>query len=156
MMKRLNLLLLAAVCIGVFAAPRAQALGIMGMWWNSDGLQNGFGIGAKHRIKVLILSVDGRVGYMRFDDPGVNAIPLEATAQIDISLLYVGAGVGYYILDNGWKSKPGVSILGGASLGLGGVGVFGELMYTWVDGEHDTFGSVKPLDGPRINLGVKF
>ena len=149
-MKRLSLLVVAVVVLAMSAAPRADALGLFGSWWDSDSFESGFGVGAKHRIKFTVLAVDLRGSWIGFD--GVNVVPLEVTGLLDLGIVYGGVGAGYYIFISGYTSELGFYGMGGVAVSIFGIGAFGELKYTWVEPklEDVTFDS----EGPGVNIGV--
>ena len=145
-MKKLCMIAMVAV-LGLSAlAPSAQAMGVMASWWNMDKANDdGFGFGIVNRFNITpLFAFDTRASWIKFKDADTDIFPIEATAMVNIALVYGGVGVGYYIfntsgsvsLDNdfGWYA------LAGAHLGVGPVGVFGD--------------AKRPVDGAVFRSGI--
>jgi len=168
-MKKLCMIAMVAV-LGLSAlAPSAQAMGVMASWWNMDKANDdGFGFGIVNRFNITpLFAFDTRASWIKFKDADTDIFPIEATAMVNIALVYGGVGVGYYIfntsgsvsLDNdfGWYA------LAGAHLGVGPVGVFGELKWTSLSADiKGVDPSIKDVptsldaDGIGFNVGVMF
>jgi hypothetical protein len=156
------IVLTMAVLVLISAAPRpAQSnLGIFATWWDGNDAGSAFGGGAKYKIALIpIIGMDVRASYVKFDNEGLYAIPLEATGMLDFGMLYGGLAMGYYIWGGNdaasSSNRFGGSILGGISMGMGGIGVFGELRYTIVKTVLDDVVDVK-ADGFNVVLGLTF
>lgn len=159
-MKRVLLLSLAVLMlVSVSPQPAHSSMGVFATWWDGKDTDSGFGGGVKYQIPLIpIVGLDLRASYVNFSDADLYTIPLEAVGVLDFGLLYGGAALGYYIWggnDLSSNNQVGGSILGGVSLGLGGLGVFGELRYNIVKTRLDDRVDVKS-DGFNINLGVTF
>jgi len=139
------------------AVPRAEAeIGIFGSFWDAGDMESGYGGGLKWSppIPTPIIGVDVRASWLGFSKDGesANVIPLEAAGYLDLNIAYGGVGIGYYIFNSGLKDKVGLFALAGVKIKVIGIGVFGEVMYRFVDTE---FGSTKVnTDGAAVNLGV--
>ena len=147
MMKRL---LSVLVLLGVMMAfaPRAHAISAYGTWWNSNG-ENGFGITLRHRQNITpLFAIDGRAGWVGFSN--FNVFPLEATGLVTLGIFYGGPGIGYYFYtgDVDLKSSVGYHGILGASIGLGGLGVYGEAKWGYLRPEYDS----GPRQGQELNL----
>ena len=121
--------------------------------WDADGdqLDTGRGVGGKLDYRLLgMLFVEGRVGYVDFDDASV--VPLEGSLNLKLPLPltpYGGVGYGYYLTDGGGlENGSGVYAQLGATLELFGVGVFAEARL--MDLEEDA------LDGASVHLGLSW
>lgn len=74
-----------------------------GTYW--DGENAGYGAGLRYSRSLLdMVSVDGRAGYIRFDDYSqTEMVPLEVAFNLGIPgpvSPYVGVGLGYYLVDH--------------------------------------------------------
>jgi len=131
-------------------APNAHAIGVYGQWWDTDAAGDGFGIGVKQKVfGIPMLKIDARATWVNFDDSKLDAIPLEATANLG-GLIYGGVGFGYYILNTDnfdVENQWGASIQLGVEFAPVKFGGFAEVRYTWLD-------SSSYLDGYAVNLGV--
>lgn len=160
---RMRNAIIAAVLAVAIVAPQANAIGVMGSWWQQEDLNNGYGIGILKTFGVIpLISIDGRASWLHYNDKGAeaNLFPLEVVGRVNLGMFYGGLGVGYYIFDgkNGAEidNDIGGSILAGVGLGLAGVNVFGELKYTILETEIGFGGPKTKLDGNGfgINVGV--
>lgn len=168
-MKKICIAAMIAILALSSLAPSAHAIGVMASWWNIDkSNEDGFGFGIVNRFNITpLFAFDTRASWIKFNDSKTDVFPIEATAMVNIALIYGGVGVGYYIfntdgalsLDNnfGWY------VVGGAHLGVGPVGVFGEIKWTSLSAD---FKDVDPsitdvpksldADGIGFNVGVSF
>jgi hypothetical protein len=142
---------LTALLLVALPAPAAAGIGIFGAWWDGDLLDQGFGGGIKTDVPLIptpLFGIDVRASYLAFSEGGttVSAIPLEAAGYVDFNLIYGGAGIGWYILNEGLQDRAGLFALVGGKISLAGFGVFGEVLYRVVDSQ--------PVDGFGANLGV--
>ena len=158
-MKKL-LTLIVVVAVSMSLAGEAKSIGAFVSYWNGEDIDNGYGLGVKHKFQIIpIFAVDIRASWLSFsDDPvDLNMFPLEATALAKLGMFYGGVGAGYYIFDGknvDLDNAPGGFILAGIQFALGGMGVFGELKYTWV--ESKVSGNTVDASGIGVNLGVLF
>jgi hypothetical protein len=158
MRKLLTVIVVLAVSMSL--AGEAKSLGAFVSYWNGADIDNGYGLGVKHKFQIIpIFAIDVRASWLSFsDDPvDLNMYPLEATALAQLGLFYGGVGAGYYIFsgnDLDYENAVGGFLLAGVKLSLGGLGVFGELKYTWVEPKVNdvTFDA----SGVGVNLGVLF
>ncbi|MCZ6766698.1 MAG: hypothetical protein O7D32_07175 [bacterium] len=154
-MKKALALGLALVTLVSFT-PKAHSIGVFGSWWNSNDIDNGFGLGANHQIQIIpLVGADVRVSWINFDVDGgesVNMFPFEAAGYAKLGLFYAGLGIGYYVFDSDIDNSLGGFIFGGASVALADLGVFGELKYTFVETEISTL--KVDASGIGLNLGV--
>jgi hypothetical protein len=148
-------LVIGALLVVALLAPQANAIGVMGSWWDQDALGNGYGLGLIHKFGIIpLISIDVRASWLSFTDELIeaNVFPLEATGRANLGMFYGGLGLGYYIFsgkDNvDLDNTIGGYILGGVDIGLAGFGVFGELKYTITD--------KNSADGIGANIGVNF
>ena len=158
-MKRFLAMALAITFVCTLAPTPAQSsVGVFATWWNGTDTDNGFGGGAKFKVPLIpILSLEGRASYVGWEND-LYTIPLEAVGSLNLGLFYGGVSLGYYIWglkDAKASNRVGGSIFAGVGLGLGGVGVFGELRYNVAKTEIDELHEVK-ADGFSNNLGVNF
>lgn len=153
--------LLAVVTVLVVVAGmsgEARSIGIFGSYWNGKDIDNGYGIGVKHKFQLIpIFAVDVRGSWLSFGEntTDLNLYPLEATALASLGMFYGGVGAGYYIFDgkdSDYDNAAGGFALGGLKLALGGLGVFGELKYTWVESKISE--KTVSANGVGVNLGV--
>ncbi len=164
-MKKL-LTVLVVVTVSMSLAGEAKSIGAFASYWNSKDLDNGYGLGVKHKFQIIpIVAVDVRASWLSFsgvsDDflglgnGDLNMFPLEATALAQLGLFYGGVGAGYYIFDGknlDYDNAPGGFLLAGLKFTLGGLGAFGELKYTWVESKVDDV--TVDASGVGVNLGV--
>jgi len=156
MRKLLALIVVLAVVTSM--AGEAKCLGIFGSYWNGEDIDNGYGLGVKHKFQIIpIFAIDARASWLSFsDDPvDLNMYPLEATALAKLGMFYGGVGAGYYIFDGkdvDLDNAAGGFILAGIEIALGGLGVFGELKYTWV--ESKVGDATVDASGAGVNVGV--
>jgi hypothetical protein len=164
--------LFVAVMVWVAVAGSAQAnLRVFGSYWGAGELNEGFGGGVGLRAELLpFLGIDVRGSYLQFDgNEDVSMIPIETAGilQLPVGLFvpYVGAGAGYYILENS-RSVPddkfGVFALLGLEVGRSeGLRFFTE--GRWValesklngsDSEMDGYDDTVSLTGVGVNVGI--
>ena len=156
MRKLLTLIVVLAVVTSM--AGEAKCLGIFGSYWNGEDIDNGYGLGVKHKFQIIpIFAIDARASWLSFSDDSadLNLYPLEATALAKLGMFYGGVGAGYYIFegkDVDFDNAAGGYILAGIQIALGGLGAFGELKYTWVESKVDD--DTVDASGVGVNLGV--
>ena len=152
-------LIAALLCLVLAAAGTSTAhaapVDLFLTGWNNETLEEGFGGGIKGRSRFLIFSMDLRASYLYYNQPELGSIPLELTAQLDLGLIYLGGGGGYYMFTRDWENRWGATALAGAMIKIGGLGVFAEGLYTWMDAvEKESGEKLGQMDGFRVNLGV--
>jgi hypothetical protein len=154
-----RIVVVAALLTLAVLAPRANAIGIMGSWWNQDDLKDGYGVGAIHKISIIpIVSVDIRASWLGFTGEAVEAdvFPIEATGRASLGMFYGGVGAGYYIFsgknDVSIDNDIGLYFVGGIEITPAGIGGFGEVKYTLLETESE--GNKVTADGFGINVGV--
>lgn len=152
MKKTLAMLLATVAC---FMVDHARALGsnaltAYGTYW--DGENPGYGLGLKYSKSLIdMVSVDGRGGYIVFDDiADTTMVPLEVAFNLGFPgpiTPYAGVGMGYYLIDNpliddtsGYFGQIGLEFT------LIKVGAMVELRY--MDLEEDYF------DDLSLNVGI--
>jgi len=148
---------LARVAVGVltgFLACTAHAViggstTLYGTYWNGD--ETGYGAGLRLNKSLLdMLYIDGRGGYVEFDQGEVKMIPLEAALNLYFPgpvSPFIGAGAGYYIIDNSsLDNRGGYFGQAGLEIKVWVIGAMAELRY--MDLEDDYF------DGLSINVGI--
>lgn len=166
-MKRIGIVVFAALVL-CSSFHSAHALGVMASWWQMDSSsEDGFGFGLRERIQIVpLIGIDTRVSWINFKDGDTNVFPLEAAGVVTLGLFYGGIGVGYYIFDAEdveLDNNFGWFVLGGVDVGLGGFGLFGDIMYRELESDIE---NVDPnlsnvptsLDaaGVGFNVGVTF
>ena len=147
--------IIGVLLVVAILAPQANAIGVMGSWWDQDGLGNGYGVGLIHKFGLIpLISIDARASWLSFSDEATeaNVFPLEATGRVNLGMFYGGLGLGYYIFDGkndaSLDNTVGGYIVGGIEITPAGIGGFGELKYTITD-KNDA-------DGIGVNVGVVF
>jgi hypothetical protein len=149
--KKSFLLILAGTFLfsGSALAVLGTGVGVYGTYWNGDDTGYGGGIKLSKSLMDMVF-VDGRAGYLKFDDASLEVIPLEASINLGFPgpvTPYVGVGGGYYLTDSGFFDNAGGYFgQGGVEFTLFGIGVVGELRY--IDHEGSYF------DGLSLNAGV--
>lgn len=152
MKKTLVILITTAVCL---LADHAGALGrdaltAYGTYW--DGENAGYGLGLKYSKSLLdMVSVDGRGGYIVFDDAvDTTMVPLEVAFNLGLPgpiTPYAGVGLGYYLIDHPlFDDASGYFAQVGLEFTLVKIGAMVELRY--MDLEEDYF------DDLSLNVGV--
>lgn len=152
-MKKTVAILLATAAFlvaGNALAIGSNGLAAYGTYW--DGESAGRGLGLKYSKSLLdLISVDGRGGYIMFDDvDDTTMVPLEAS--FNISLLgiitpYAGVGVGYYFIDNPlFDDASGYFGQIGLEVTIVNIGVMAELRYMDLEGEY--------FDDLALNVGI--
>ena len=152
-MKKMLIILLAAACCGI--AGRVQAVGnnsltLYGTYWDTENA--GYGLGLKYGKSLLdIVSVDGRGGYVVFDDAAdTTMVPLEVALNLAFPgpiSPYAGVGLGYYFIDNPvLDNAAGYFGQVGLELTVFKIGAMAELRY--MDLEENYF------DELSLNIGV--
>jgi hypothetical protein len=168
-MKRLSIIALFAILVLGVMTPRANAIGVMGSWWNmNESNDDGFGFGLRQKIPLIppVLALDTRASWIRFSDADLNVFPLEATGLVSLGLLYAGLGAGYYIFDAQDYSVDnnfGWYVLGGIQVGTGAANLFGEIKWTSLSADiHDVKANINNVpnnidaDGVGFNVGLMF
>lgn len=152
MKKTTALLIATAACL---VAGNALGLGSNGLtaygtYW--DGVEPGYGLGLKYSKSLLdIVSVDGRGGYIMFDDlADTSMIPLEVAFNLGFPgpiSPYAGVGVGYYLIDNptiddasGYFGQIGIEFT------IVKIGAMAELRYLDLEGSY--------FDDLSVNIGI--
>lgn len=158
-MKKLVCCLFIAALSATMIAPSAHALGAYGIWYMPDkGNDDGFGIGLKKEKSFTpLFSLDGRFSYTSFPDAEIWSAEVSALAHL--AMFYGGVGGGYYFFSGDVQLKDAFStyLLAGAGFGLGGIGVFGELKYQFLEPDLDnSFGGSANLDGIVLHAGAVF
>lgn len=148
-MKRFGLIIAATLAAASLHAD--TSLTGYGTWW--DGDDEGYGGGL--RLKKTILgfgAVEGRGGYVNFDDTDTDVYPLDVSVNVRLPFLvspYAGVGVGYYFIDS-----P-VSALDDGSNYFGQIGVEFTFLLVGAMAEvryHDA--EADYLDGTSVNVGL--
>lgn len=157
-MKRVLVLSLVIVALLVFTGD-ALGIGIFGSYWHGEETDTGYGLGIKHKFNVItLISVDIRASWLSFKDEGetdLNLYPLEATALAKLGPVYGGLGAGYYIFDAknaDADNSTGWFILVGGEITAGGIGLFGEFKWTFLDTKIEDINV--NADGFGINAGI--
>ena len=144
--------LLAITSVFLLASTRADtSLTAYGTYWDGDDIGKGAGL----RLKKTILgfgAVEGRGGYVVFDDTKTDIIPLDVSINLRLPFMispYAGIGAGYYVTSS---DVPGMDNTTGY---FGQLGV--EATFVWIGAMaelrwHDIEGSY--LDGTSFNLGL--
>jgi hypothetical protein len=152
MKKSTAILLGICTAIAISSAARADtSLTAYGTYWDGDDTGKGAGL----RLKKTILgfgAVEGRGGYVVFDDTKTDVIPLDVSLNLRLPFMispYAGIGAGYYITSS---DVPGMDNTTGY---FGQLGV--EATFVWIGAMaelrwHDIEGSY--LDGTSFNLGL--
>ena len=104
-MRRIRNACLVGTCCLMFAAEAAlggSSLALYGTYW--DTKDPGYGAGLKYKLSLIdLVSVDGRGGYIRFDDGNDSGmVPLEVAFNLGLPgpiSPYAGVGLGYYFTD---------------------------------------------------------
>lgn len=159
-----SLTVIVALALVVSFAPKAHSIGAFLSYWNGSDTDNGYGAGLSHQIKLVpLISGEVRASWLSHSDGGfdMNLYPLEGLVRAKLGLFYAGLGGGYYIfsgkdgveLDNDW----GAFGVAGLELTVAGIGVFGELKYTWIETKM-TAPTESDVDasGIGVNVGVVF
>jgi hypothetical protein len=164
------LMVVLAVAAGGCITGSGLEAGVYGSSRDLDDLGDGYGGGGKLELNIFdVVSVDGRAGWIRFDDTEIDMVPLEIAALVNAPVLfesivpYVGGGVGYYMFEGdggdlddneGWFATAGLEA------GLPNISIFGEVRWQYLeadvtDGEGSLAGvGTADLDGPGINVGL--
>lgn len=180
-MKRTLWLAAAAMIATATGAGAAGGIGGMVTYWNPSDFQDEFGFGGKIVAGAQNFALELRGSYIDSlqQDPGVGAldlqvIPIEAGLVLRLGpetiTPYVGAGVGYYLLNGneaddvryqvddqvGWYAAAGVEFALGQN-----AAIFGEALYRDVDGtvHEDSLESIDSevdidLSGLTVNAGI--
>jgi hypothetical protein len=167
---RIGLLLAAtlALIVGGCSHGSGVEFGAFGASLDSDDLGDGHGGGAKLELNAFdTISVDARAGWIHFDDPDVDMIPLEVAGLWNFSLLfehvvpYVGAGVGYYLFEgNDLDDEVGFFPLAGLEIGLQDVSLLVEGRWLFLEADVDSAEeeldnvTEADIDGFGANIGL--
>ncbi len=153
---KLTVLALALILAATMTSP-ANAIGLFGQWQDSDG-EAGYGLGIKHEFGIIpIIGIEARASWLGYDanDSSINMYPLEAFGKVKLGMFYGGIGLGYYIMSGDYApdNAPGGFAALGIDFGLGGLGVFGEVRYLYLEPEFESGVSVE-MSGVGANIGV--
>jgi hypothetical protein len=122
------------------------------------GDDDGWGIGIKKEKNFTpLFSLDGRLSYTSF--PNLEIWSPEITALAHLGMFYGGVGAGYYFFTGDVELKDELSsyLLAGVGFGLGGLGVFGELKWQFLQPDFDnSLGGNANLDGLVLHAGATF
>ena len=168
--------ILAAISLTTLSAG-AAGVGFFGAYWDTDEAGDGFGGGGKLLLDLGgVVDIEFRGGYFQdLSTDGVDidleVIPIEAGVTVNILgseapyKIYVGGGVGYYMLDTdagdlddeaGWYGLAGIQVPLGES-----VSVFAEGVWRQIEGtaEGDDIDELVEdvdiaLDGLGGNVGI--
>jgi hypothetical protein len=169
-----GLVLLSVVALSVMGCSAGSLVnvGAFGSYLDSDDLGDGYGGGVKLELKPIdVLSVDGRAGYIYFDDAEIHMFPLEGVGRVNFPLLgerivpYAGVGAGYYIFegdDADLDDDVGFFPLVGLEAGLKRVALFAEARWLFLEADvDDAVDELEDLDdadvdGLGINVGLLF
>ena len=151
MTRKVLLGLFAALFLGM--ASQAQAIGAFLSWQNAEDLDNGYGVGIAAPRGATLIRLDPRLTWYSYGegDVDLNAFPIDLIAELSLGLFYGGVGASYTIYDNDVPDRWGYSAVVGAKLALGGIGLFGDLL--WRGSEEKNNSSA---DGFGLNIGVLF
>ena len=156
---KITVLAMALILGATFTAP-VHAIGVFGQWQDSKDANSGYGLGLKHEFGIIpMIGIEARASWLRYSeensDENMDVFPLEAFGKVKLGMFYGGIGLGYYIMSGDYS--PDSSLGGFAALGidfgLGGLGVFGEVRYLYLEPDVETGGSVD-MSGIGANLGV--
>lgn len=166
----LVLLSIVAAVVGGCAHGSGIEFGAFGSYLDSDDLGDGYGSGAKLEVNPIdLVSIDGRAGWIHFDDADLNMFPLELAGLVNLPLLgeqivpYAGAGVGYYFFDGDridLDDEVGFFPLVGLEIGLHPISLLAEARWLFLEADVDSakgeFANLREadIDGLGINLGL--
>lgn len=155
-MKRIFVALFAVLIIAA-SATDAFCLGAFLSYWNGKDIDNGYGAGVKHKYQIVpIFAAEARASWLSFSDADLNLYPLEVTGRARLAMFYGGVGAGYYIFsgnDLDYENEFGTFLFGGLEITLAGLGVFGELKYTWVESKINDVATAS-ANGLGVNVGA--
>jgi outer membrane protein W len=150
----------------------SSELGGIVSYLDSDDLGQGYGAGAKLEIKPNeMVSVDGRVSWIYFNDGEAHMIPLEIVGRVNWSywdgriVPYIGIGGGYYLFEGSnveLDDSAGLFPLIGLEVGRRQAALFAEARWLFLNADVDDPGdqlgnrSEADLDGFGLNLGVLY
>ena len=154
MKKTIAMLLATVTCLiaGNALAIGSNGITAYGTYW--DGEEPGYGLGLKYSKSLIdIVSVDGRGGYIMFDDlVDTTMVPLEVAFNIGLPgpiSPYAGVGVGYYLIDHpvvddasGYFGQIGIEFT------IVKIGAMAELRYLDLEGTY--------FDDLALNVGILF
>ena len=157
-MKRLiACLFLAALCVTA-VAPSAHALGAYGIVYMPDeGDDTGYGIGLKKgRSFTPLLSIEPRFSFTSFPDATLGAPKWPAWRTSPCFTAESAAAITSSSGDLPLEDTFSWFILAGVDIGLGGLGVFGELKYQFLEPDIDSpIGDASAdINGLAIHVGV--
>ena len=160
----------ASLLVGGCATGSGVEMGFFGTSHDSDDLGRGYGGGAKLELNPIdLLSIDGRASWIRYDDVGVDMVPLEVAGLINLPLFwerfvpYAGVGMGYYVFTGSGsdlKDEVGYFPLAGLEIGFHKLSVLAEARYLFMktdveNGEGDLLGRDRAdLEGLGVNVGL--
>ena len=153
MRKWIGIAVAGVMLITAGSVTPAKAVNIFAQWQDTKDLDSGFGLGVGHKFQIIpIVSVEGRISYLRFDknSVGLNMFPFEALGRAKLGLFYGGVGLGYYFFSGDFKpdNSFGGFIAGGIEFTLFGLGAYGELRYLLLEPDGGN------LNGFGAGLGV--
>lgn len=163
-MKRITISVLAILVL-CSSFQSAHALGVMASWWQIDeSSDDGFGAGLRERIQIIpLIGIDVRASWIDFGDKDFSVFPLEAAGVVALGPFYAGIGAGYYLFDSPLDDAFGWYVIGGAEFGLGGFGIFGDLVwrdlspdYEDVDPNLSNVPTSLDAAGVGFNVGINF
>ena len=136
--------------------------GAFGTYLDGGDLGTGWGAGAKLEMNPIdLVSIDGRVSWVNFDDADVDVFPLELAGLINLPLFgesivpYAGAGVGYYWSQEDWlDSKWGFFPLVGLEFGPQNFSMMAEARWLFLEADALGGAAKADADGFGANLGL--
>lgn len=122
---------------------------LYGTYWNAD--DSGYGAGIRLNKSILdTLYIDGRGGYVEFDQGDVKMIPLEASLNLYFPgpvSPFIGAGAGYYLIDHqSLDNRGGFFGQAGLEVKVWIIGAMAELRYMELEDDY--------FDGLSLNIGI--
>ncbi len=148
-MKKLLLFISTLLIAGYALAD--TSLSAYGTYWDAETEGTGAGL----RLKKTFLgfgAIEGRGGYVRFDDIKTDMIPLDISLNVRLPFMispYAGVGAGYYFLDaeaGNLDDSSGLFAQVGIEATLVWFGALAEVRY--YDLEENYF------DGASYNIGL--
>lgn len=160
----LILAVMAAVCVAAGGCSTGSGIetAVYGSALDSDDLGTGYGGGVKLELNPIdILSIDGRAGYVRFDDTDIHMFPLEAALLLNFPLFfervvpYVGVGAGYYFFEGDGAdidAQIGYFPVAGLEIGLHKFSLLAEARYLFLRPDADDgTGPLENITDPEID-----
>lgn len=149
-------LLLSLTCffLCVTSAPAASSLAAYGSYW--DAKDDGNGIGIRYRQTFAgFVGVEGRGGYVEFDDTDTKAYPLDASVNLRLPFMispYFGVGLGYLPVSSSvpsFDNETGSFAQLGIEVSIVWIGAMAEVRWHDISGKTGDY-----LDGNSYQLGV--